>query len=104
MDLRAGEFLARRLVGGRNIRCASRFRMMDLAHTPLVVLEAFDRPILVRLAEEIPQPAANERGEKTASILGRNSPGPFGGGEELETVAGTIAKVSLPDSPVKKGD
>jgi len=101
MDPGGGELLACNLVGGRRIRCVSGSRLENLARTSLMVLDALDRPILVRLAEEIPQPAADERGEKTASVLGRNSLGSFGSGEELETVAGTRTNEPLPHGTVE---
>ena len=102
MNLSAGEFLTCRLVGGRRIRCVSGLRLDHLNRTSLVALDAFDCPILVRLAQEIPQPTANECDEKTASILRRNSLGPFGGGEELETVAGAPTDEPLLNGAVEQ--
>jgi hypothetical protein len=80
----------------------SGLRLDNLNRTSLVVLDAFDCPIFVRLRQEIPQPTSHERGKKTAPILGRNSPGPFGSGEELETVAGTPANEPLPHGTIEQ--
>jgi len=102
MDLGAGEFLTCRLVGGRRIRCVTGLRQEGLNRTSLVVLDAFDCPILVGLRKKIPQPAADECGEKATSVLGCNSPGPFGGGKELETVSGTPANEPLPHGTIEQ--